>query len=235
MSFNSIFYIIEDAAFPTVFVLFLFSLFNYGQIYRSSIFRFLTIGFVITFVVRLLPIPSGRYDIPLALYFISLSVFGIPCMVNFIYRFTRRKIAGITGVHITIFLFLVIAISCIGKALSSPDPKSYIKDVVYIIKTSSKEPVLLFSDAREMNRIAYSSGASKYYMLSSIIDPDLKNLDYALNCLEGKNLKPYIMIEQSDTEFRNFFISRNMNFPLKLVREFRGKRDKIFSVYEYDE
>lgn len=238
MLLNFLKLIFLDSAFPVVFVLGLFALLNYKHIPLNNIFRFILIFFLVTLLFRVLfyIAPNAKYNArylyTLTLFFIIFSVIGFPYLVNSLLKLTQKKISVITGIHITVFLILIIGISCIGKALSSPDHKSYISEIAQTIRNSKKKAVLIFDETKDGARIAYHAGV-EYFPFESILDKDLKNLGYALNTIESKGIKTFVLIGKSDKNFMEFFEERKTRFPLKLIKEFKEKH-VCFSLYEYD-
>jgi len=235
--FNFLNIIFLDSAFPAVFVLILFALLNYKQIPLNSIFRFFLIFFIITLLFRVAfyiqeTKYNARYLYTLTLFFIIFSVLGFPKLTEFLQKYISKKISTFTGTHAKIFLVLIIGISCIGKALSQPDYKSYIKEIAQIIKKSDKKAVLIFDKTKDSKRIAYHAEI-EYLPFESISDKDFKNLEHALNTIESKKIKTFVLVEQPDKDFRLFFEKKNVRFPLKLIKEFKEKHT-CFSLYEYD-
>ena len=237
MFLNFLNIIFLDSAFPTIFVLILFALLNYKQIPLNSVFRFILLFFIVTLVFRVAFYMqetkyNARYLYTLTLCFILFSVPGFPKLAELLQKYISKKISSFTSTHVKVFLILVIGVSCIGKALSSPDYKSYIKEIAQIIKKSERKAILVFNESKDSERIAYLAGV-EYFPFESISDKNLKNLDYALNTIESKKIKAFLLIEKSDKAFRLFFEKRKTRFPLKLIKEFKEKHI-CFSLYEYD-
>ncbi len=227
-----------DSAFPVIFILVLFAVLNYRQIPLNSIFRFILIFFLITLLFRVLFYMhmdakyNARYLYTLTLFFIIFSVIGFSEMGEFLQKYISKKIPVLTITRIKIFLILIIGVSCIGKALSSPDYKSYLKEIIQIIRNSEKKTLLIFDGTKDCTRIAYHAGV-ECFTFESILDKDLKSLDYAVNTIESKKIKTFVLVEKSDNDFKNFFKERKTRFPLKLIKEFKEKHI-CFSLYEYD-
>lgn len=238
MFLNFINMIFLDAAFPVVFILILFAFLNYKQIALNSVFRLILIFFLVTLLFRVVfyihtnAVYNARYLYTLTFFFIIFSVIGFPKIVEFLQKYISRKVSVFTNTRIKIFLILIIGISCIGKALSSPDSKNYVKEISQIIRKSGGKAVLIFDETKDGARIAYHAGVD-YFSFASILDQDLKNMNYALNAIESKNIKTFVLVEKSDKDFRFFFKERKIKFPLKLKKEFKEKHS-CFSLYEYD-
>ena len=236
MFFNFLKFIFLDSAFPAVFILFIFALISYKQIKPDEALRFIIIFSIITFSIRLMQyiiLPyNARYLYTLTFFFIIFSVTGFPLLVFILNKLMPKKIPAIAINHVKIFLMLIIGVSCIGKALSSPDHKSYIKEIAQIIKKAERKAVLIFDDARDGVRSAYHAGV-EYFPFESILDKDLKNMGYALNIIELKGIKTFVLVKKSDKDFRKFFEERKIKFPLKLIKELKEKHI-CFSLYEYD-
>lgn len=234
--FNLLYVIFLDSAFPVIFILFLFAILDYKQIPLNNILRFILIFFLITLIFRVLYYIrvdariNARYLYTLTLFFILFSVIGFFKLVGILQKYILPKVPAITSFYIKIFLISIIGILCIGKALSSPDHKSYIKEIAQIIKNSEKKAILIVDGTKDGARIAYHAEV-EYLSFESISDKDFGNLDYALNTIESKKIKVFVLVEKSDKDFRNFFEERKTKFPLKLIREFREKHS-CFSLYE---
>lgn len=238
MFLNFLNIIFLDSAFPIVFVLGLFALLNYKKISLNDIFRFILIFFIITLFFRTLcyivldGAVNARYFYTLTFFFIIFSVIGFPKMAELLQKYISKKIPAFISTNIKNILILIIGVSCIGKAMSSPDHKSYIKEIAQIIKKSDRKVFLIFEETKDNARIAYHAGV-ECFPLASISDKDFKNMGYALNTIESKKIKTFVLVEKSDKDFRETFEERKTILPLILIKEFKEK-NICFSLYEYD-
>ena len=229
--------LIFDAIFIPVSILIIFALVNRKEYKNTEMLRFILTALILTIISRYILFVymqrgiNTRYLFSGTFYVIILCVPGFLMMIQFL-KILTKKITWINEKHLIIFLLLIIGIGSICKALGPPDVKHYIHDTAKIIKDSS--PSILISNVGDSRRVAWHA-KTQLISLSSLVNINnpifFKN---ALKALKSCNKNIFVLVKFQDEEFKEFFNSKNIQFPteLKLLKEFKAKHKRFYSLYK---
>lgn len=150
-----------EAFFPVVCILLIFSWFsdkgeNKAAFRKDSHFKLLIIVVLSDFFIRALLFFSGvpfshRYLLVLTVMAIMMAAPGVPKLTELLQKLTGRYFA--VTPRFSIFVFSLLSIACVGKALSPRLDKKWIREIPVVIKNlcpEGRKPVLImdFDDRR---------------------------------------------------------------------------------------
>lgn len=228
-----------DAVSVPVTILIGFAVFKRKEYKNTQMLHFILTALAVSLISRYIYFVyaemkiNTRYLFPSAFYIVILGVPGFMLALRLLDNITKRTI-WITKEHLVLFLLLAIGTGSIWKALNPPERKLYIHDTAKILNAVNS-PVLV-SNLQDSNRIAWHSNAQLILLSSVINSSNPIYFQQALNTLGLKNKNIFIIVEYENEEFENYFSHKGIKFPtgLKLLREFKEKHRKFYSLYKFE-
>ena len=234
--------VLWDAVFPTSVILLFFTFYNVRIFKRNSLFVFISVCFIIfirlVFGVLFGGGREGGWDCEARRFYIisaTLVIFiiaGFPVLVTktnkLLNRLFKKKFSC---KQISILWLLIICIACIGKGLSPQSYKKYVHEPGMYIKANKvagEKTMFLFENGGNWRK-KYYSNADENLVLSRFFHSDQpEKFIINLKKLHKDGYKIYVLVNNREGRFENYFTNKNVTFPLKLAGSWEKGKTTLF-------
>ncbi len=226
----------EDALYFPVLILMVFAFFRTKEFKNNQSLRFVIVAAVVTLLTRYFYFVSvegrinTRYLFSFVFFIVLLCLPGFTVMLSGLEKIFKNT-ERVKKKHLAVFLLILAAACGAGKALGPPDKKDYIHASSEILKAAS--PAVLLTDLKDYRRLGWHTKAKVIKMSSAVDINNPRIWDDALKALSSPNKKLFVMVKSRNEDFRKSISNAGIK-ELKLLREFKTKRERFYSLYKVE-